>query len=341
MDPEPERCRRIDDKKWRCGKNVFPDQNYCERHMHRDRLRSRKLVEADKNISQFNRPTTTCSNKTKQTIKSHDPADANTKFPAPGSHQFKMPSFKRSNGFPVTVASTTTSSANGKSRGNSNVFVNSVTSKPGAIDNSNSNNYSTDITTTTVTNTFHNADTYNAISRNNSKYVDGKNPGFSHINDKKNNNRNSKNGNNQNGFVTPGFVFTLKSVCHDDMSSSKSSCDHRCVAEVEQQRCRRTDGKKWRCSRDVVPQQKYCDSHMHRGAKRLMVSSKAVTVAAASPPVAIPKNDHINLNITVDSPQPTSDDVNNSTSSSSSSSSDATTVTDENTSVSHLLALSP
>lgn len=223
MDPEPGRCRRTDGKKWRCGKNVVPDQKYCERHMHRGRLRSRKPVEAAKNISQSNTPTTTCSNKTKQTIKSHDPADTNTKFPAPGSHQFKMSSFKRSNGFPATVTSTTTSSANGKSRGNSNVFVNSVTSKPGAIDNSNINNYSTDITTKMVTNTFRDADTDNAISRNNSKYVDGKDVGFSHINDKKNNNRNSKNGNNQSGFVTPGFVFTLKSVCHDDMSKTDIS----------------------------------------------------------------------------------------------------------------------
>lgn len=33
-------------------------------------------------------------------------------------------------------------------------------------------------------------------------------------------------------------------------------------------RCKRTDGKKWRCSRDVVPHQKYCERHMHRGRPR-------------------------------------------------------------------------
>eukprot|EP00898_Chlorokybus_atmophyticus_P003677 jgi/Chlat1/430/Chrsp103S01009 len=33
-------------------------------------------------------------------------------------------------------------------------------------------------------------------------------------------------------------------------------------------RCRRTDGKKWRCSRAVVPMQKYCEAHMHRGRHR-------------------------------------------------------------------------
>lgn len=38
--------------------------------------------------------------------------------------------------------------------------------------------------------------------------------------------------------------------------------------DPEPGRCRRTDGKKWRCSRDVVPGQKYCERHMHRGRNR-------------------------------------------------------------------------
>eukprot|EP00249_Psilotum_nudum_P020561 c27758_g1_i1 orf=880-1803(+) len=38
--------------------------------------------------------------------------------------------------------------------------------------------------------------------------------------------------------------------------------------DPEPGRCRRTDGKKWRCSRDVVPNQKYCERHMHRGRHR-------------------------------------------------------------------------
>ncbi|XP_042504130.1 growth-regulating factor 10-like [Macadamia integrifolia] len=46
MEPEPGRCRRTDGKKWRCSKDVVPDQKYCERHMHRGRNRSRKHVEA-------------------------------------------------------------------------------------------------------------------------------------------------------------------------------------------------------------------------------------------------------------------------------------------------------
>uniref|UniRef100_A0A6N2L669 Growth-regulating factor n=1 Tax=Salix viminalis TaxID=40686 RepID=A0A6N2L669_SALVM len=45
-EPEPGRCRRTDGKKWRCSKEVLPCQKYCDRHIHRGRQRSRKLVEA-------------------------------------------------------------------------------------------------------------------------------------------------------------------------------------------------------------------------------------------------------------------------------------------------------
>ncbi|OMO95091.1 Growth-regulating factor 8 [Corchorus capsularis] len=48
-DLEPGRCRRTDGKKWRCSRDVAPDQKYCERHMHRGRPRSRKPVELSSN----------------------------------------------------------------------------------------------------------------------------------------------------------------------------------------------------------------------------------------------------------------------------------------------------
>ncbi|KAG5584137.1 hypothetical protein H5410_044571 [Solanum commersonii] len=38
--------------------------------------------------------------------------------------------------------------------------------------------------------------------------------------------------------------------------------------DPEPGRCRRTDGKKWRCSRDVVSGHKYCERHVHRGKNR-------------------------------------------------------------------------
>ncbi|XP_078163945.1 growth-regulating factor 1-like [Carex rostrata] len=44
-DPEPGRCRRTDGKKWRCSRESYGDSKYCERHMHRGKNRSRKLVE--------------------------------------------------------------------------------------------------------------------------------------------------------------------------------------------------------------------------------------------------------------------------------------------------------
>ncbi|ONK71656.1 uncharacterized protein A4U43_C04F10980 [Asparagus officinalis] len=39
-------------------------------------------------------------------------------------------------------------------------------------------------------------------------------------------------------------------------------------ADPEPGRCRRTDGKKWRCARDAAPDQKYCERHLHRGRPR-------------------------------------------------------------------------
>ncbi|THU62790.1 hypothetical protein C4D60_Mb01t08850 [Musa balbisiana] len=42
----------------------------------------------------------------------------------------------------------------------------------------------------------------------------------------------------------------------------------RCSVDPEPGRCRRTDGKKWRCSREVVVGQKYCERHVHRGRNR-------------------------------------------------------------------------
>lgn len=58
MESDPGRCRRTDGKKWRCSRNVVADQKYCERHIHRGRQRSRKLVEAS-DVASTSNPTTT------------------------------------------------------------------------------------------------------------------------------------------------------------------------------------------------------------------------------------------------------------------------------------------
>ncbi|XP_042500936.1 growth-regulating factor 1-like isoform X2 [Macadamia integrifolia] len=51
-------------------------------------------------------------------------------------------------------------------------------------------------------------------------------------------------------------------------------------ADPEPGRCRRTDGKKWRCSKDAYPDSKYCERHMHRGRNR---SRKPVEIIASNP----------------------------------------------------------
>ncbi|KAI3756210.1 hypothetical protein L1987_56027 [Smallanthus sonchifolius] len=50
--------------------------------------------------------------------------------------------------------------------------------------------------------------------------------------------------------------------------------------DPEPGRCKRTDGKKWRCSRDVVAGHKYCERHIHRGRNR---SRKPVEVPTPTP----------------------------------------------------------
>ncbi|KAK3220342.1 hypothetical protein Dsin_014312 [Dipteronia sinensis] len=50
-------------------------------------------------------------------------------------------------------------------------------------------------------------------------------------------------------------------------------------ADPEPGRCRRTDGKKWRCSKEAYPDSKYCERHMHRGRNR---SRKPVEIISSS-----------------------------------------------------------
>ncbi|KAL6543977.1 hypothetical protein OROGR_010474 [Orobanche gracilis] len=52
-DPEPWRCKRTDGKKWRCSRDVAPDQKYCERHAHKSKPRSRKHVEVSSHATNY------------------------------------------------------------------------------------------------------------------------------------------------------------------------------------------------------------------------------------------------------------------------------------------------
>eukprot|EP00252_Welwitschia_mirabilis_P013937 TRINITY_DN3088_c0_g1_i3.p1 TRINITY_DN3088_c0_g1~~TRINITY_DN3088_c0_g1_i3.p1 ORF type:complete len:603 (-),score=61.55 TRINITY_DN3088_c0_g1_i3:625-2433(-) len=78
--------------------------------------------------------------------------------------------------------------------------------------------------------------------------------------------------------VPPELLIPIKrSLSSTDFARHQSallgwtSCQMRFATaktDSEPGRCRRTDGKKWRCSRDAAPDQKYCERHMHRGRPR-------------------------------------------------------------------------
>jgi hypothetical protein len=53
--------------------------------------------------------------------------------------------------------------------------------------------------------------------------------------------------------------------------------------DPEPGRCRRTDGKKWRCSREAYGESKYCDRHMHRGKNRSRKPVEPISSSASSP----------------------------------------------------------
>lgn len=152
MGPETGRCRRTDGKLWRCRKDVVPGNKYCEGHMHRGR--SRKRVEASGVTLQSNlhtatcsnshTPTTTCSVKTSQKIKSHNLAGTSDKFPSPfpENHQNKTPSPSRSKGLTNTATTITNSSAYGKSKPTSTFVKNDESSRSFTTNACNHNNNS-------------------------------------------------------------------------------------------------------------------------------------------------------------------------------------------------------
>ncbi|KAJ8564562.1 hypothetical protein K7X08_001022 [Anisodus acutangulus] len=63
--------------------------------------------------------------------------------------------------------------------------------------------------------------------------------------------------------------------------------------DPEPGRCRRTDGKKWRCSKEAYADSKYCERHMHRGRNRSrkpveVMTTTRTTTTTNTPPTAIP-----------------------------------------------------
>ncbi|XP_059669426.1 growth-regulating factor 4-like [Cornus florida] len=68
--------------------------------------------------------------------------------------------------------------------------------------------------------------------------------------------------------TTPPPYYLHYPPRHYQPSLLQSGYWGRGAMDPEPGRCRRTDGKKWRCSRDVVAGHKYCERHMHRGRNR-------------------------------------------------------------------------
>ncbi|MCD7462713.1 hypothetical protein HAX54_049248 [Datura stramonium] len=64
------------------------------------------------------------------------------------------------------------------------------------------------------------------------------------------------------------FSHPFQQYPHYQQALMQSGYWGRAAMDPEPGRCRRTDGKKWRCSRDVVVGQKYCERHVHRGRSR-------------------------------------------------------------------------
>ncbi|XP_002516290.3 growth-regulating factor 1 isoform X2 [Ricinus communis] len=110
--------------------------------------------------------------------------------------------------------------------------------------------------------------------------------------------------------IPSDLLFTIKRSCLDSPLSSKLfprqpphigwSCFQMGLGrkiDPEPGRCRRTDGKKWRCSKEAYPDSKYCERHMHRGKNR---SRKPVEVAnqtatTTNPTVSSVTKNHSNL----------------------------------------------
>lgn len=92
-DPEPGRCKRTDGKKWRCSRDVAPDQKYCERHMHRGRPRSRKHVEIHANNTTTTAATMTTAKKLRRDNNSNN-------IPPICAHNLPNPEMSK-NGYPT------------------------------------------------------------------------------------------------------------------------------------------------------------------------------------------------------------------------------------------------
>ncbi|XP_021901953.1 growth-regulating factor 1 isoform X3 [Carica papaya] len=88
--------------------------------------------------------------------------------------------------------------------------------------------------------------------------------------------------------IPPDLLFAIKRSCIDSPLSSRHigwNCFPMGLGrkiDPEPGRCRRTDGKKWRCSKEAYPDSKYCERHMHRGKNRSRKPVEVTTTTTTS-----------------------------------------------------------
>ncbi|XP_020413420.1 growth-regulating factor 9 isoform X3 [Prunus persica] len=261
-DHEPGRCRRTDGKKWRCNKNVVPDQKYCQQHMHRGRQRSRKPVENSEVAS----PSSTKTPKNSEIELGN--SKTNLQISTPKGLQLMAQSYNY-----VSVSQGTTMASSGYHECKKNirpVTTTSIANIPANRSATSTNPAAVATTTiagpTTTTNSSTNENSLNiGVKYNSSNHAGGncmiRGSSMNVVN------------------ISPGLGFSPKSVLQ---GCNGLYFDNGSGVELEPGRCRRTDGKKWRCRRDVLPDQKYCGQHIHRGAKRQMKDVQPVAVPSSS-----------------------------------------------------------
>ncbi|KMZ64513.1 hypothetical protein ZOSMA_363G00030 [Zostera marina] len=89
-----------------------------------------------------------------------------------------------------------------------------------------------------------------------------------------------------------GFSFwkSNQAVIHDIFNRVPVPYSHRRVIadrnDPEPGRCRRTDGRKWRCARSCLPHSKYCERHINRSATKPYTQPSNTTTSVDHPDVA-------------------------------------------------------
>ncbi|XP_010523695.1 PREDICTED: growth-regulating factor 9 isoform X2 [Tarenaya hassleriana] len=321
VDPEPTRCRRTDGKKWRCGNDVLPFQKYCQRHMHRGRKRSRKLVESSEIASSDPKASMedgSDSFSCHQTMASSSSSKAPVVTIASYADEDKSSTIQDSVSLSsfVSLASTNKSvtiECNGSGR---NVDLN---------DNDKSNRFMSDdfIMKKQKDMIYRHGRLPSVQSEPKDKpgrypeitgkqcrssedglfigkylrehlqsgtevsgppleaadFIDSSKKDISTRNRLTGCNYSAKSsGMNVTGCMVPGIHFSPDSV----LQGHGGFPLNRAETENEPGRCRRTDGKKWRCSKEALPFQKYCPKHMHRGVKKRPGDTKAVANTGVS-----------------------------------------------------------